>query len=270
MMTRPRTDPKPRGVLVALAAVLVGAVLTEVAVLLARLAWATAAGARQPLAPADLLVAVAAAAAALVAVRLVLCSAACVVAVALAVVGSGTADRAVRIAVTTSPKALRPGLGALLAGSIALGVAGPALAAAPVSTSTGVVRPEQRSTAVDAQPGLPSPEWAALPAPGWLPPAPRRAPAPVRGLPATHLVTGPVVPDTAARGRTADDEMVVRRGDTLWHIAARSLGPGAAVAEIAAEWPRWWRANRDAIGADPDLLVPGTRLHAPAPADPTP
>jgi nucleoid-associated protein YgaU len=64
-----------------------------------------------------------------------------------------------------------------------------------------------------------------------------------------------------------DDEVatvVVVLGDCLWTIAANSLGPGATNAAIAAEWPRWYEANHRVIGADPDLLLPGTVLHAPA------
>jgi resuscitation-promoting factor RpfA len=61
-------------------------------------------------------------------------------------------------------------------------------------------------------------------------------------------------------GRTT----VVMPGDCLWTIAATYLGPGASNAEIAAEWPRWYAANRQGIGADPNLLLPGMVLRAPA------
>jgi nucleoid-associated protein YgaU len=61
-----------------------------------------------------------------------------------------------------------------------------------------------------------------------------------------------------------DATITVLRGDTLWHIAARHLGPGATDAEVALEWPRWHEANRDVIGADADHLVPGQRLRPPA------
>lgn len=57
--------------------------------------------------------------------------------------------------------------------------------------------------------------------------------------------------------------VVVHRGDSLWAIAARHLGPSATDAEIATAWPRWWAANRAVIGPDPDLLLPGQRLTAP-------
>jgi nucleoid-associated protein YgaU len=67
---------------------------------------------------------------------------------------------------------------------------------------------------------------------------------------------------TALRG-DGTPPVVVRRGDTLWTIAARQLGPDATDAEIAEQWPRWWRANRTRIGDDPDLLLPGQVLEAP-------
>jgi nucleoid-associated protein YgaU len=70
---------------------------------------------------------------------------------------------------------------------------------------------------------------------------------------------------TPRTGSAALDTVVVHRGDTLWSIAARHLGPGATAAEIAHEWPRWYAANRNRIGADPDLILPGTPLVPPTP-----
>jgi nucleoid-associated protein YgaU len=58
-------------------------------------------------------------------------------------------------------------------------------------------------------------------------------------------------------------EVVVRRGDSLWSIAARHLGPGASDAEIAEAWPAWYTTNRDVVGDDPDLILPGQVLQAP-------
>lgn len=59
------------------------------------------------------------------------------------------------------------------------------------------------------------------------------------------------------------DEVVVLRGDTLWSIAARHLPPGAADAEVAVAVQRWFAANADVIGDDPDLILPGQVLTAP-------
>jgi LysM repeat protein len=61
--------------------------------------------------------------------------------------------------------------------------------------------------------------------------------------------------------------VVVAVGDSLWAVAARQLGPGATDAQIAAEWPRWYRANEATIGPDPDVLRPGQVLRAPGPLE---
>lgn len=58
--------------------------------------------------------------------------------------------------------------------------------------------------------------------------------------------------------------VVVRVGDTLWGIVARFLGPAASTAQVATTWPDWFAANRAAIGDDPDLIFPGTKLRPPA------
>jgi nucleoid-associated protein YgaU len=65
----------------------------------------------------------------------------------------------------------------------------------------------------------------------------------------------------AGRPRTVS----VAPGDTLWGLAARHLGAGASAARISAEWPRWYAANRLAIGPDADRLRPGIKLLVPAP-----
>lgn len=71
---------------------------------------------------------------------------------------------------------------------------------------------------------------------------------------------------TGGEVRRAADEpehVVVHSGDTLWSIAAEQLGPEATEAQIAAEWPRWYAANRDVIGDDPSQLLPGMMLEHP-------
>ncbi|WP_199237053.1 LysM peptidoglycan-binding domain-containing protein [Kribbella antiqua] len=66
--------------------------------------------------------------------------------------------------------------------------------------------------------------------------------------------------------------VVVKPGDTLWSIAAAELGPNADHSAIAARWPAWYAANRQQIGPDPDLILPGQVLRTPAaaPGHPTP
>lgn len=89
--------------------------------------------------------------------------------------------------------------------------------------------------------------------PGWRPTAPLRV---VTEQPT--LLTPVLRPDCASL-----DHVTVRRGDTLWSIAAHHLGPSATDAEIAHEWPRWYAANLRLIGADPDLIHPGQQLLPP-------
>jgi hypothetical protein len=62
--------------------------------------------------------------------------------------------------------------------------------------------------------------------------------------------------------------VVVEPGDTLWAIAAGTLaadraGTPPADAEIAAAVTRWHHANRQALGANPDLIRPGMVLRQP-------
>lgn len=94
-------------------------------------------------------------------------------------------------------------------------------------------------------------------------------PAPTSATPAT---TDPVRPGqpatpgkTAApiRASSAQPTVPVRPGDSLWTIAGAGLGPAATDQQIAIAWPYWYRANRQLIGRDPNLLRPGTRLRRP-------
>jgi hypothetical protein len=57
-------------------------------------------------------------------------------------------------------------------------------------------------------------------------------------------------------------EYTVRLHDTLWGIAAARLPAGSA-ATIDRYWRQVYAANRAAVGADPDLIHPGTRLAVP-------
>jgi len=95
-----------------------------------------------------------------------------------------------------------------------------------------------------------------LPAmPAVPPPPPRPVTPPVRTPPPTPSAE-PSSPTTGI--------YQVRRRDCLWTIAARSLGPEATPAAIEAAWHRWYQANREVIGADPNLLLPGQRLALPS------
>ena len=101
---------------------------------------------------------------------------------------------------------------------------------------------------------------AAVPPPGWSPDRPAARTRRSAGSEATVRL----VATTPHAEHAVLDEVVVHRGDSLWGIAARHLGSSPDAAEVAAEWPRWYAANRHVIGADPDLLRPGQRLAPPA------
>ena len=57
--------------------------------------------------------------------------------------------------------------------------------------------------------------------------------------------------------------VVVRPGDSLWLIAARTLGPHPAAGDVTLRWHALYAANRARIGPDPDLIQPGLRLLLP-------
>ncbi|WP_270409922.1 hypothetical protein [Brachybacterium paraconglomeratum] len=62
--------------------------------------------------------------------------------------------------------------------------------------------------------------------------------------------------------------VVVQKGDTLWSLTDDVLGPGPDDPALLAEaWPLLHQENRDVIGEDPDLLVPGQVLTVPAALD---
>lgn len=104
----------------------------------------------------------------------------------------------------------------------------------------------------------PAADEAEVPEPGWVPSRPAPGPRADAGL-----VTG-------RTRQGGDPAVVVLRGDSLWGIAAARLGAGASATEIAQSWPRWYAANRQVIGDDPDDLRPGTRLQPPGPEPGTP
>ncbi len=99
--------------------------------------------------------------------------------------------------------------------------------------------------------------------PGWTPERPRPTAATSTQGQAQLGVVAPRPRRTVTANDPIRHHVVVHQGDTLWSIAARHLGSGATDAEIAQEWPRWYRINRHLIGADPHRLLPGERLRSP-------
>lgn len=182
---------------------------------------------------------------------------------ALATVGAAghRRPRLHRVAERVAPALVRRAAAALLGAGLGAGVAGGALSGTLAAYAGDGARPAATATAAAPSGALaPDLDRPADLLPGWTPdrPAPTRPPASPSGV---HLVaTVPIA------GRAPSDEVVVRRGDTLWDIAARHLGGDASAAEVAAEWPRWHRANQAVIGPRPDHILPGLRLRPPAAA----
>jgi nucleoid-associated protein YgaU len=143
----------------------------------------------------------------------------------------------------------RPGTRAVPAGLrllvlSACGVAVTGVLAAPVG-AVGLHRHPQHLVVPSPVSGLPLPDRAAITTPH------RRVTASSRRADSTGP-TGPTGPT-----------VVVAPGDTLWSIAARDLPPTTPDAVIARRWHAIYATNRVRIGPDPNLIVPGLRLHLP-------
>jgi LysM repeat protein len=193
---------------------------------------------------------------------------------ALAVLPGAAGRGAARLAEALTPALVRRAL-ALVLGT---GIGTVTLPIAPVMASSSVSHPHHlpsapgllpatgdsgRSGAVAPSPGFGPSTGASdattpAPDPRWLPSPPVRATEPQ----ATALLAP--TPRTAG---VPDDTVTVRRGDSLWSIAARHLGSGASDQEVALAWPRWYAVNADVIGQDPDLIHPGQRLRIPTSGD---
>lgn len=257
---RTRLTSTIRSLAVAVGALVVSGAVTSLFTVLAASTWARIDG-PAPDSPADLLILGMVSAGALLTAWLGLG----VVVAALASLPGAFGAAFDALARRLAPAAVRRAVALLLGTALTLAVVpGSALAAgdpvpgARTSAGLSVTAPDPgfRST-TPARPAVASGPTA----PGI---AAHAAPAPT--APAAVSSLGPLGqhPQT---GTKAGGHVVVRRGDTLWHIAARHLGPGATSAEIAHEWPRWHAVNHELIGLDPDRIQPGQRLVPPAAKD---
>ena len=130
---------------------------------------------------------------------------------------------------------------------------------------------------------------ASAPAPAGEAPSPAGdTPAPAGDTPApagdTSSNAGDAArrPDAAAGATSADPSSPpatthqVSAGESLWSITEEILDAGSAgsptdpssggpgtQAQIARAWPILYAANAESIGADPDLIIPGTALNVP-------
>ena len=177
----------------------------------------------------------------------------------LAALGTTLPGTVGRVADRASRALLPATLRGLVAGSAGLGVllAPAASLAGPPPPSTGT--------------SLPAPAWPvsigpAVPTTPASPPGPSPAAGPATPAGPSPHVPPPVWP--AQRPAPPPASTVrVQPGDSLWLIAARRLGPDATPTQIADEWPRWYAANRAAIGPDPDVIHSGQLFTAPEPSE---
>lgn len=125
---------------------------------------------------------------------------------------------------------------------------------APAAAATDAAAGSGDSTPTSAPAPTPAPGTAAVVIPQWRPLNPVVEPGPLAGPPLRHQ-------------EPADHAGVitVRSGDSLWSLSADRLGPYASDVDIAMDWPRLYQANRDVIGANPNLLRPGQVLRLPPP-----
>ena len=115
---------------------------------------------------------------------------------------------------------------------------------------------------------------------GWAPTA--SAPAPAGSAPSPGPDASPgagSAADGSPAGETPSAPATTHRvsdGESLWSITEELLDAGAAgaptdpssggpsaQARIARAWPILYAANAESIGADPDLILPGTALSVP-------
>lgn len=132
--------------------------------------------------------------------------------------------------------------------------------------AVAVLDARRRHAAVVGRCGCPRPIRLAVVALMGLGPSVLALPAyadPGATTPVSAGLTGLPLPDRVIGGSRppAGDRIVVRTGDTLWDLTRVRLPAAASDAAIDAAWRRLYHANRRTIGADPDLLVPGTVLH---------
>jgi resuscitation-promoting factor RpfA len=181
------------------------------------------------------------------------------------------------IAARTSPMLVRRIVQAAIGVSVLAGpmAAGSAFATGPSTTTSTSTQVDRPISAV-----APTPDTSTTPYTGTAPPDLDRpatafvplAPASGKQTPAgpAALVTGTAHRDAAHASDRSAGGYVVHRGDTLWDIAARHLGPNATAVDISRAWPAWYEANRASIGPDPGVIRPGELLVPPSTSAPHP
>ncbi len=162
----------------------------------------------------------------------------------------GGLERAALVTGGLSPQFMKRLASAVLGLQLVVGGSAPAFAlpltAGPAASSPMVLAADQVASSAADLPAI-EPQWKPLP-------------GPVDNGP---LLRGELRRSPAPSSRPVPVVIEVGPGDSLWTIAARQLGPFATDVEIAQAWPRWHHENRQVIGDNPDLLLPGQLLRVP-------
>ncbi len=154
-----------------------------------------------------------------------------------------------RIADSVTPRFVRTAIAAVV--GLGLG-AGPATAAEdPLPRLDRVSSGQQLGVTPSAYPPATPPATSAA------------DPAATAAADPTSPAADPTSRTAAASVDAAPVPYVVKRGDTLWAIAAKHLPPTATAADVDRTWRQWWLANRTVIGANPNLIRPGQELAQP-------
>ena len=170
-----------------------------------------------------------------------------------------------------APIMRRTAAGALVA---AVAAGAPAMAAQAPGASDDLGWAPTASASAPAEPApAPGPDAS----PGAEPAAP--PPDPAAGAPSgeTSAAEAPAGDPPAAEAPSAPATThQVSAGESLWSITQELLDAGAAgaptdpssggpsaQARVARAWPILYAANAESIGADPDLILPGTVLSVP-------
>ena len=130
----------------------------------------------------------------------------------------------------------------------------------PESTTPSPTTPESATTPSPATPDSAATNSPATPESVTTPTTDPSA-APAGGAPSAD---GPPAADSSPT--LSGVVVMVQPGDSLWRIAAHSLGPDATDADVDNAWRAWYFVNREVIGDDPDVILPGQDLRAPSPS----
>ncbi len=182
-----------------------------------------------------------------------------------------------RSVATLAPVSWQRVMAAALGVTMSAGLASPALAGQPSAPQVGWSEPAAAQSVSQARASSETHGFAAGSPVGWSGPVAIAAPAADGGALAVGFAPAPsrtATPHTTTQQssesapsdvaeRAGSGTYTVERGDSLWRITAKLLGPGASDVSINRAWPQLYAANVDAVGADPALIHPGLVLAVP-------